>query len=198
MEERKNRAFNQNIYLLKMFQPKNIYERIFHVIGSTGNLYSVSINEHSSCTCPDNTQNKNICKHIYFILLRVMKIKMKHMQHSWTKKQLKEIISIIISLAGIVFVLFLTYYCTKWLSIRTTSVSRSKYMNMIDKIPLGPNKYLAIINISNKYCLFGITDQQINFLRELDELNLTNNASLNENPSINIEFNKIISKFIKR
>jgi len=72
------------------------------------------------------------------------------------------------SVLGIIFVLFLTYYGTKWLSVKATNISKSKYMNVIDKIMLGQNKFLAIVEISNKYYLLSITDNNINIIKELE------------------------------
>lgn len=107
---------------------------------------------------------------------------------------IKELFSLIMSVLGIIFVLFLTYYGTKWLSVKATNISKSKYMNVIDKIVLGQNKFLAIVEISNKYYLLSITDNNINIIKELDELEL----KITENTTTeNIEFNKIFSKILK-
>lgn len=46
--------------------------RKFDLCGTTGNLYTVTINASPSCTCPDHEQRKRRCKHIYFILVRIM------------------------------------------------------------------------------------------------------------------------------
>lgn len=97
------------------------------------------------------------------------------------------------SILGIIFVLFLTYFSTKWLSVKATSITNSKYMNIVDKIVLGQNKYLAIVEISNKYYLISITDNNINIIKDLDELEL----KVSTNTGENIEFNKIFSKFFK-
>jgi hypothetical protein len=45
----------------------------FLVLGSTGNVYTVGINRHPSCTCPDHSKG-NVCKHIIFVMLRVLGI----------------------------------------------------------------------------------------------------------------------------
>ncbi|WP_209511483.1 flagellar biosynthetic protein FliO [Sedimentibacter acidaminivorans] len=99
----------------------------------------------------------------------------------------------VISILGIIFVLFLTYFSTKWLSVKATSITKSKYMNIVDRIVLGQNKYLAIIEISNKYYLISITDNNINIIKDLDEFEL----KISENTGESIEFNKIFSRFFK-
>ena len=43
------------------------------LLGSTGNAYDVHITEQSTCSCPDS-QKGNLCKHIIFILAKVLKV----------------------------------------------------------------------------------------------------------------------------
>lgn len=95
---------------------------------------------------------------------------------------------------GIVIVLFLTYYSTKWLSTKTNLAMKSKYMNIIDKIMLGQNKFLAIAEICNKYYLISITENKINIIKELDDFQ----PSIDETPEVNMQFNKIFDKFLKK
>ena len=43
-------------------------------MGSTGNVYTVSIKEIPTCTCPYNKQRYTRCKHIFFVLIKIIKI----------------------------------------------------------------------------------------------------------------------------
>ncbi|KAJ4769945.1 Mitogen-activated protein kinase kinase kinase 1 [Rhynchospora pubera] len=43
----------------------------FYILGSTGNVYTVALAAVPSCTCPDRS---NPCKHILFVLLRVLNL----------------------------------------------------------------------------------------------------------------------------
>lgn len=45
----------------------------FQIAGTTGNIYSVTIDKLPSCTCPDNNRSKNQCKHIIYVLVNVLK-----------------------------------------------------------------------------------------------------------------------------
>jgi hypothetical protein len=65
---RKQRAFSQKLFLIETCSSTK-----YVVMGSTGNVYDVLISRVPLCTCPDNTVNKRRCKHIYFILCKVMK-----------------------------------------------------------------------------------------------------------------------------
>lgn len=73
--QRKHRGKTQNIFLIESVPPTietiNI-SRSYIIMGSTGNIYTVTIKKDPTCTCPDYVTRANRCKHIYFVLIRVM------------------------------------------------------------------------------------------------------------------------------
>lgn len=75
---RKNRGKVQKLYLIDTIEPTDKYIREFAVMGSTGNIYTVKIKESPECTCPDYKTRYKRCKHIYFILIRIMKVSEKN------------------------------------------------------------------------------------------------------------------------
>ncbi|GIL74514.1 hypothetical protein Vretimale_2209 [Volvox reticuliferus] len=44
----------------------------FHVLGATGNVYTVRISRNPHCSCPDFGKG-HLCKHILFVMLRVLR-----------------------------------------------------------------------------------------------------------------------------
>ncbi|EFJ51142.1 hypothetical protein VOLCADRAFT_103541 [Volvox carteri f. nagariensis] len=44
----------------------------FHVLGATGNVYTVVISRSPSCSCPDFAKG-HLCKHVLFVMLRVLR-----------------------------------------------------------------------------------------------------------------------------
>ncbi len=90
--------------------------------------------------------------------------------------------------------MLLTYYGTRWISAKTNLASRSRYMNIVDRIVIGQNKYLAIAEITNKYYLLSITEKDVNIIKELDDFQLKHEE---EKPEV-MDFNSIISKFLKK
>ncbi|GAX81448.1 hypothetical protein CEUSTIGMA_g8877.t1 [Chlamydomonas eustigma] len=48
-------------------------KQVFAVMGTTGNVYNVTIGCHPGCTCPDKVQRSSVCKHMLFVMLRVLK-----------------------------------------------------------------------------------------------------------------------------
>lgn len=72
---RKTRGKIQKIFLILTHEfTEDCLERAYDVMGTTGNVYTVVINERPTCTCPDFTTRYNRCKHIYFVLTRIMKV----------------------------------------------------------------------------------------------------------------------------
>lgn len=49
------------------------YEREYAILGSTGNVYNITIGTLHHCTCPDFGKG-NLCKHIMFTLLKVLRV----------------------------------------------------------------------------------------------------------------------------
>lgn len=75
-EDRKSRGKVQKIYLVMTHEYSgDILERSYEVMGTTGNVYNVCIKTSPTCTCPDYTTRYKRCKHIYFVLSRIMKVK---------------------------------------------------------------------------------------------------------------------------
>lgn len=67
-------------------------------------------------------------------------------------------------------------------------------MNIVDRIVIGQNKYLAIAEITNKYYLLSITEKDVNILKELDDFQL---KSEEEKPEV-ADFRSIVNKFMKK
>ncbi len=67
-------------------------------------------------------------------------------------------------------------------------------MNIVDRIVIGQNKYLAIAEITNKYYLLSITERDVNILKELDDFQLKDE----EEKTDVMEFGSIINKLLKK
>lgn len=72
--DRIERALTQRLYLLAMTKSSNEHlQREYKVLGQTANVYTVIISHLPSCTCPDYAKGY-LCKHIIFVLHRVLKV----------------------------------------------------------------------------------------------------------------------------
>ncbi|MCJ1369447.1 hypothetical protein MMC20_000658 [Loxospora ochrophaea] len=72
--DRLHRVAGQRMFVIDRHRggTDEVPEETIEMTGSTGNIYSVTISELPSCTCPDN-QKGNQCKHIIYILHNVLK-----------------------------------------------------------------------------------------------------------------------------
>jgi len=106
MTTRKQRGLTQNLYLINFdAQNNNNQEKKFSVLGSTGNIYTVNIKSTPTCTCPDYTTRHNRCKHIYFILLRVMLINPNNVENKkYTDNELTKMFSDMQQIANFLYV----------------------------------------------------------------------------------------------
>lgn len=52
----------------------NVLREQFKVLGSTGNVYTITIDNVPSCDCPDFLKG-NHCKHLIFVFLKILGVK---------------------------------------------------------------------------------------------------------------------------
>ena len=80
-EKRYDKIFQEEFYLLDIIRDVNMIT--YCVSGSTANIYNIKLKENNTleCNCPDGKvwakAKKCVCKHICFILCKVVKIFMK-------------------------------------------------------------------------------------------------------------------------
>eukprot|EP01006_Ploeotia_vitrea_P060423 TRINITY_DN75887_c0_g1_i1.p1 TRINITY_DN75887_c0_g1~~TRINITY_DN75887_c0_g1_i1.p1 ORF type:complete len:391 (-),score=28.96 TRINITY_DN75887_c0_g1_i1:67-1212(-) len=88
------RAQQQRLFLIE-WQPIGPYHRRYQTLGSTGNVYQVDIKNLITCSCPDFCKG-NLCKHILFVKLKVLKIAANHpwlLQSGLLNNELQQIFS---------------------------------------------------------------------------------------------------------
>ncbi|KAJ6523832.1 hypothetical protein B0H19DRAFT_1200947 [Mycena capillaripes] len=71
--DRVERVMTQRFFMVDRKRFEGELKEEFQVLGSTGNIYTVTIEHKPSCDCPD-AQKGNHCKHILFIYLKVLQI----------------------------------------------------------------------------------------------------------------------------
>jgi hypothetical protein len=89
-QQRIARARTQQLFLVQKGDVTNL-SCSFVVLGSTGNVYTVKIERVPDCTCPDHAKG-NLCKHILFVLLKVMALDANSplvYQAAWLSSELK-------------------------------------------------------------------------------------------------------------
>lgn len=70
------RCFTDNIYLIESLpeDEETPFERSYVIMGNSGKTYTVTIAHKPRCTCPDFKSRSSRCKHIFFVLIRIMNI----------------------------------------------------------------------------------------------------------------------------
>jgi len=77
-----------------------------------------------------------------------------------------EILWLLIALA---VVGFLAYYSSKYLSKKSGSLLRGKYLNVIDRVVISNEKYIMLLKAGEKVIIVGVTNQNMAVLGELDK-----------------------------
>ncbi|KIJ23990.1 hypothetical protein M422DRAFT_39338 [Sphaerobolus stellatus SS14] len=85
ISERVDRVMTQRFFMIERKREDGELREEFKVLGSTGNVYTVLIDNVPSCNCPDAMKG-NHCKHILFIFLKVLSVPLH--SHTYYQKAL--------------------------------------------------------------------------------------------------------------
>jgi len=72
IQDRIYRAQNQRMFMISCEEVDD-ETRKYAVLGSTGNIYNVTITQKPKCTCPDYLTRGDCCKHILLVYLKVLR-----------------------------------------------------------------------------------------------------------------------------
>lgn len=79
----------------------------------------------------------------------------------------------------------------------TAGAEQSKYIKIIDRIMLGKDKYIGIIQTGQRYFLVSITVDKIQMLKELKEEDLVEVSTGKPSSNQKDEFKKILDRIKK-
>ncbi len=83
---------------------------------------------------------------------------------------LEGIFTAIFTLAVIVAILFAAWWFTKKVASGSSfSSPQSRYMKIIDRIPLAQDRFIVLVQVEEKVYMAGVTASQITLLAELDK-----------------------------
>ncbi|MGP1570044.1 MAG: flagellar biosynthetic protein FliO [Eubacteriales bacterium] len=74
----------------------------------------------------------------------------------------------LIALIAVFAVIYLSYVFSKYLAVGATKMSGARYMRIVDRLMLGQDKMVAIVQIGTTYYVAGVTSQNIELLKELE------------------------------
>lgn len=79
----------------------------------------------------------------------------------------ESIVALLWTLVAVVAVLYLTFRVSRSLAAGATKLGNSRYMKVVDRIVMGPDRMLLIVSIAEKHYLVSSTASGISLLKEL-------------------------------
>ncbi len=104
-------------------------------------------------------------------------------------------VSVVLLLLGFAAVLFAAYWCTNLLGKRyEAGLSPLGYIRVLDRVNIGPDRQVCIVQTGGKTFLLGVTSQSVVTLGELDAESL---AQVQPNTQTAV-FPDILQSFLKK
>jgi flagellar biogenesis protein FliO len=94
---------------------------------------------------------------------------------------------------GVLLVLFLTYWGTKYISVRYARISSGRHMRVLERAALGQDKFLALVSINKKVYVLGVTGKTIATVCEFDE-----NELPKEEPMPQTNFSAVFTESLQK
>lgn len=82
---------------------------------------------------------------------------------------IEDIFSMFLAMAGIICVVILTYYASKWYARKMGTVAGGKHIRIVDRLMVGKAGAILIIDVEGRQYLVGANDHSIELLKELEE-----------------------------
>ncbi len=78
-----------------------------------------------------------------------------------------DIFSMLFALVGMICVIVLTYYVSRWYGRKMGPIAGGRHIKVIDRLVV--SKTVLIVEISGKQYLIGVSDQNVQILMQLEE-----------------------------
>lgn len=76
-------------------------------------------------------------------------------------------IPLVFALLAVVAVIYLSYVFSKFIAVGAGKMSGARYMRVVDRMMLGQDKMMMIVQIGDSYYLTGVTSQNVQIVKEL-------------------------------
>ena len=110
---------------------------------------------------------------------------------------LENFLMLIATLLVFIFVLVITYLCTKWIANYQRIRLKSCNLQILESIPAGNNKMICLVKAGTEYMVVGVGKDELRLLTTLSEEQLTDFSfrQVNENNVITNEtFSELLNK----
>lgn len=86
---------------------------------------------------------------------------------------MKDLFGIIIALVLCGLIVWMAYRFSRMFALRMGGRLRAKHLREVERIAMGTESYITLLQCGSRYYLAGVTRQSINLLAEIDEGSLT-------------------------
>ncbi len=104
---------------------------------------------------------------------------------------MEKIVQLITVLIIFFFVLFITFFTTRWVAGIAKKQNYNKNIEVVESYRIAPSKFIAIVRTGPKYLVIGIGKDEITKLAELEEEGIDLSATT---PLESISFGSIVEK----
>lgn len=101
--------------------------------------------------------------------------------------------SLFMPLLGVALIIALAYWSTKWLSKKAQGITSGNYITVLERVVIGQDKLLVMIELNKTVYLLGIAGQSINTICSFD----ANSMEHRDLPAQNADFNNILKDILK-
>ncbi|WP_051280736.1 FliO/MopB family protein [Anaerovorax odorimutans] len=111
----------------------------------------------------------------------------------------KDITPLLLAIVAIIVVIYLSYLFSKYVALGASKFNSAKHMKIVDRLALGQDKLLVIVQIGQDYFLASVTSQSIQFIKKLKEDDL---VEIRQNPMNQFQaksaFKNILQKYMSK
>jgi flagellar biogenesis protein FliO len=76
-------------------------------------------------------------------------------------------VPLVLALLAVAAVIYLSYVFSKYVAVGANKLSGAKYMRVVDRMMMGQDKMMMIVQIGGDYYLTSVTSQSVQILKEL-------------------------------
>ncbi len=88
--------------------------------------------------------------------------------------------SLIMPLMGVLLIIFLAYWGTKWIAKRYNRLSSGKYMRILERVSLGQDKCLLLVEMAGKIFFLGVGPQGVDTIEVFQKDQIAEMAAIDE------------------
>lgn len=81
---------------------------------------------------------------------------------------IEDIFSMFLAMVGIVCVIILTYYASKWYARKMGTIAGGKHIHIVDRLVIGKNSAIMIIDVEGTQYLIGANEHSVQIMKELE------------------------------